>query len=122
MLKGECTEDNSFIALRDFIGTRAGARAVDLGGPNVCQGGQSLKLSTKATVFKRVRLLIGGRSMPSVKHGQAPLPPPPLGAGPGSNNTFVTQPACNNENGELKFVHVRLLTTQLLHSTLLRAD
>ena len=39
---------------------RAGARAIDLGGPSVYRGGggggggQSLKLSTKAAVFKRV--------------------------------------------------------------------
>ena len=40
---------------------RAGARAVDLGGPSFNQGGeQSLKLSTKAAVFKREILLIGG--------------------------------------------------------------
>ena len=45
------------------LADRAGARAVDLRGPSVYQGGQSLKLSTKATVFKRVSLLIGGPSM-----------------------------------------------------------
>ena len=58
---------------------RAGARAVDLGEPSVYQGGQSLKLSTKTTVFKRVILLING-----AKHvdwrGQAPWSP--IGAGP----------------------------------------
>ena len=51
---------------------RAGARTVDLGRPSVHQGGQSLKLSTKAAVFKRVSLLIG-----EAKHvdwgNQAPL-------------------------------------------------
>ena len=36
---------------------RAGGRAVDLGGPSVYQGGQSLKLSTETAVFKRVSLL-----------------------------------------------------------------
>ena len=39
---------------------RAGSRAIDLGGLSVYQGGQSLKLSTKAGVFKRVSLLIVG--------------------------------------------------------------
>ena len=44
--------------------SRAGARALDVGGPSVYQGGggQSLKLSTKAAVFKRKSLLIGGPS------------------------------------------------------------
>ena len=42
---------------------RAGVRSVDVGGANVYQGGQSLKLSTKAAVFKRISLLIGGPSM-----------------------------------------------------------
>ena len=46
------------------LADRAGARAVDLRGPSVYQGGQSLKLSTKATVFKRVSLLIGGQAPP----------------------------------------------------------
>ena len=50
---------------------RAGARAVDLGGPSVYQGCQSLNLSTKATVFKRISLLIGG-----AKHVDRPGPPP----------------------------------------------
>ena len=45
------------------LADRVGARAVDLRGPSVYQGGQSLKLSTKATVFKKVSLLIGGPSM-----------------------------------------------------------
>ena len=45
------------------LADRTGARAVDLRGPSVYQGDQSLKLSTKATVFKRVSLLIGGPSM-----------------------------------------------------------
>ena len=49
---------------------RAGARTADLGGPSIYQGGQSLKLSTIAAVFKRVSLLIDGAR-------------PPLGAGPG---------------------------------------
>ena len=43
---------------------RAGAKAVDLGGPSVYQGGQSFKLSTKAAVFKRVSLFIGGPGPP----------------------------------------------------------
>ena len=65
---------------------RAGARAVDLGGPSVYQGGQSLNLSTKAVLFKRESLFIGGG-----KHvdwgGQAPLPP--LGAGPAVHSSCV---------------------------------
>ena len=52
------------------VSTRAGGRAVDLGGPSVHQGGQSLELSAKAAVFKRVSLLIGGSSIDWV--GQAP--------------------------------------------------
>ena len=53
--------------------SEAGGRAVDLG------GGQSLKLSTKVTVFKRVSLLIvGGKH---VDWG-AKSPLAPLGAGP----------------------------------------
>ena len=43
---------------------RAGARAVDSEGPSFYQGGgQSLKLSSKAAVFKRESLLIWGASM-----------------------------------------------------------
>ena len=36
---------------------------MDLGGPSVYPGRRNLKLSTKATVFKRVNLLIEGPSM-----------------------------------------------------------
>ena len=43
-----------------ILAYRAGARAVDLGGPSIYQGCQSLKLSTKAAFFKRLGLLIGG--------------------------------------------------------------
>ena len=39
---------------------RAGGRTVDVGGQAFIRGGQSLKLSTAATVFKRVSLLIEG--------------------------------------------------------------
>ena len=45
------------------VPTRAGGRAVDLGGQAFIRGGQSLKLSTNVAVFKRVSLLIGGSSM-----------------------------------------------------------
>ena len=56
---------------------RAGGRAVDLGGPSVCQGGgQSLKISTKAAAFKKASLLIGGAKY--VDWGARPT----LGAGP----------------------------------------
>ena len=48
--------------------SRAGGRAVDLGGLSVYQGGQSLKLSAKVAVFKKLSLKLGAR--------------PPLGAGP----------------------------------------
>ena len=48
---------------------RAGGKEVDLRGPSIYQGGQNLKLCTKAAVFKRVSLLIGG-------------PTPPPGASP----------------------------------------
>ena len=56
---------------------RAGARAVDLGGLSVYQGGQSLNLGTKAAVFKRESLLMRGLSM-SIG---GPSPLAPLGAG-----------------------------------------
>ena len=50
---------------------KAGARAVDLEGPSVYQGGgQSLKLRTIAAVFKRVCLLIGGGASMSIGGGQ----------------------------------------------------
>ena len=51
--------------------TRAGGRAVDLGGAKRLSGGQSLKLSTKAAVFKRVSLLIGGGGGKHVDWGGA---------------------------------------------------
>ena len=53
--------------------TRAGARAVDLGAQSVYQEGQSLKLSTKAAVFKRVGLLIkmSGHSWPPLAPAMA---------------------------------------------------
>ena len=54
---------------------RAGARAVDSRGPSVYQGGHSLKLSTKATVFKRVSLLIGGGGQACRLGAQAPPGP-----------------------------------------------
>ena len=57
---------------------RAGARAVDLGGPSVYQGGPKDEIKHKATAFKKVNLLIGGPSM-SIG-GLGPLPPL-LGAG-----------------------------------------
>ena len=44
------------------MSVRAGGRAVDLEGPSVYKEGQSLKLSAKAAVFKRVSLLIGGQA------------------------------------------------------------
>ena len=43
----------------NYLRYRACGRAVDLGGASVYRGGQSLILSTKAAVIKRVRLLIG---------------------------------------------------------------
>ena len=52
---------------------RASATAVDLGGPSVYEGGQNLKLSTKAAVFKRESLLIGGSSM-SIWEARLPWP------------------------------------------------
>ena len=52
--------------------TRAGARAVDLGRPSVYRGGQSLKLSTIAPVFKRLSLLVKGGASMSIWGGQAP--------------------------------------------------
>ena len=70
---------------KDFVQNillRAGARAVDLGGPSVYQRGQCLKLSTKAIAFKKLSLLIRG-----AKHVQAPLTP--LGTGPG----FICAPS-----------------------------
>ena len=55
-----CTTSLQQIIKITSCSTRAGARAVDL-------GGQSLKLSTKAAVFKRVSLLIGGRASVSIR-------------------------------------------------------
>ena len=46
------------------------------GGQTFIRGGQSLKLSKKAAVFKRVSLLIGGGGQASRLGGQAPLTPP----------------------------------------------
>ena len=51
---------------RNYETSRAIARAVDLGGPSVYQGSQSLKLSTKVAVIKRVSLLIGGAPWPAI--------------------------------------------------------
>ena len=48
------------------------------GAKRLSEGGQSLKLSTKAAVFKRASSLIGGKL---VNWGARP-PWPPLGAGP----------------------------------------
>ena len=58
---------------------RGGGRAIDLVGPRVYQGGgQSLKLSTKAAVFKRVSKLVdwGGGGCKHVDwEGAGPLVP-----------------------------------------------
>ena len=48
-------------------------RAVDLGGPSVYQGGPKCEIKHKATVFKRVNLLIGGAK--HVDWGASPLAP-----------------------------------------------
>ena len=53
---------------------RASATAVDLAGPSVYEGGQNLKLSTKAAVFKRESLLIGGQAC---RFGRPGYPGPP---------------------------------------------
>ena len=67
---------SSFCIIINFLcHNRACARAVDLGGQAFVRGGQGLKLSTKAAVFKRVSLLIG-----EAKHvdwrARLPCPPP----------------------------------------------
>ena len=74
-----CKQCFNSIYEKIYLRSRAGGRAVDLGGPSVYQGGggQSLKLSTKAAVFKRVSLLIGG-----VQEARPPCPPLPFGPGP----------------------------------------
>ena len=51
---------------------RAGARAVNLRGPSVYKRGQSLKLSTKAAVFKRASFLIGGGGAKNVDWNDGP--------------------------------------------------
>ena len=61
---------------------RAGARAVDLGGPSVYQGGQSLKLITKASFQKSKLVDWGGPSMSIGGPGS------PLGAGPDCELVF----------------------------------
>ena len=51
------------LLLRSFrMCHKAGGRAFDLGGPSVYQGDQSLKLSTKAVVFKKSKLVNKGGS------------------------------------------------------------
>ena len=52
---------------------RAGSRAVNLEGPSVYQGGAKCEIKHKATVFKRVSLLIGGAK--HVDWGARPGPP-----------------------------------------------
>ena len=54
---------------------RAGARAVDLGGPSVYQGGPKGEIKHKATAFKKVNLLIGGTK--HVDWGVRPPASPP---------------------------------------------
>ena len=73
------SEIRTFLGLKNVKHPRAGARAVDLGGQAFIRGGQSLKLSTKAAVFKKLSLLIGG---PSMSIGEVRPPWPLLGAGP----------------------------------------
>ena len=76
------------ILSRRSLGYRACGRAIDLGGPNVYQGDQRLKFSTKTAVFKRVSLLVGGGASLSI--GETRPPWPPLNAGPaGIDNVFV---------------------------------
>ena len=58
---------------------------VDLGGQAFMRGGQSLKLSTKTAVFKRVSFLVGG---PSMSIG-GPDPPGLLGSGSDKILVFV---------------------------------
>ena len=58
-----------------FVSVRAGARAVELGGSNVCEGRGSLNLSTKAAVFKRESFLKGGGGKHVNWGSQLPLAP-----------------------------------------------
>ena len=51
--------DEQFQASMTLV-NRAGDRAVDLEGPRIYQESKNLKLKTKAAIFKRVSLLIGG--------------------------------------------------------------
>ena len=67
--------------------SRAGARAVDLGGPSVYQGGgASLKLSTKAAVFEIEILLKRGAK--HVDWGDQAPPGFPLAPGMKLSNTI----------------------------------
>ena len=75
--------------------TRTGARAVDSRVPRVYQGGQSLKLSTKAVAFKRATLLIGGEGA-SMPIGGARTPWPLLSAGPASNAAIIALSGLGN--------------------------
>ena len=47
-------------ARNEISPTRAGGRAVDLGGPSVYQGGPKFKIKHKSRCPKRISLLIGG--------------------------------------------------------------
>ena len=75
--------------------TKTGARAVDLGRPDVYYGGQSLKLSTKTAVFKRESLFIRGGQACRLED-PSPLSPPP-GAGPADDKLvhLVVQSSSN---------------------------
>ena len=70
--------------------TRAGARAVDLGGPSVYQGGPKFKIKHKSRCFQKRKLVIGGGGKHVDWGGQAPL----------TNNvsaqkTFLEENGCN---------------------------
>ena len=79
---------------------RAGARAVSrLRGASVYQGGESLKLSTRSTVFKRVSLLIGGWGQACRLGVQASL-----GAGPAWGSFFDRVQGHVNTSGALGLI------------------
>ena len=74
---GKLGYSNSFLYFLIIHGcSRAGGRAVNLGGQAFIRGGQSLKISTKGAVFIRVSMLIEG-----AKHVEWRARPPGAGHG-----------------------------------------
>ena len=64
---------------------RAGGRAVDLGGPSVCQGGPKFEIKHKSCCLQKSKLVNWGGSM-SIGGAR-----PPLGAGPAPGQGLVNK-------------------------------